>query len=198
MAVRCNEVTVMGAERDAKWAALLRQANGGDRSAYALWLKDITPVLRGIIRARHGGTADDCEDILQISLIAIHEKRHTWRDGDPVGPWIYAIARYKTIDALRARRRNPTTGFDGAEAEISDETVSDPTFGHDLDRLLLHLDPATAAIVRRIKLEGYTAEEVGATTGMTPGAVRVALHRALAHLAQVTREGSVPDRGGPR
>ncbi len=192
-----SEQTDMGAGRDARWAALLRQANGGDRSAYVAWLTDIAPVLRGIIRARCGGTSDDCEDILQTTLIAIHEKRHTWRDGDPVAPWIYAIARYKTVDALRRRGRHRAVPFDGSEADVADDHVGDPTAGRDLDRLLAQLDPATATIVRRIKLHGHTAEEVGDALGMTPGAVRVALHRALARLAQLARSPRPLDDEGP-
>ena len=59
--------------RDAKWADLLRQANNGHRDAYIAFLKQVAPVLRGVIQARSGGRHEDCEDILQNVLIAIHE-----------------------------------------------------------------------------------------------------------------------------
>ncbi|WP_089900680.1 sigma-70 family RNA polymerase sigma factor [Loktanella fryxellensis] len=188
----------MTAGRDARWASLLRQANAGDRAAYVAWLKEIAPVLRGIVRARCGGSFEDCEDIVQTTLIAIHEKRHTWRDGDPVGPWIYAIARYKTVDALRSRGRTRTTGFDGTEDAVADDTLGDPTATRDLDRLLTQIDPASAHIVRRVKLHGDSADDVGAATGMSPGAVRVALHRAMARLTQLVQGDTPRDGGGPR
>lgn len=174
--------------RDAKWADLLRQANNGHRDAYIAFLKQVAPVLRGVIQARSGGRHEDCEDILQNVLIAIHEKRHTWRENEPVSAWLYAIARYKTIDALRKSGRSRTTAFDGEEAQVVDDNVIDPTAARDLDVLLTRLDDTSAAIVRQIKLQGLTAEEVGAQLNMTPGAVRVALHRAMTRLSAAVAE----------
>lgn len=83
---------------------LLRAANRGDRRAYASFLKSITPLVRGVARSRSSGLGMDiCEDIVQETLLAIHQKRHTWREDMPVRPWLYAIVRYKVIDAFRAR-----------------------------------------------------------------------------------------------
>lgn len=56
-----------------------------------------------------------------------------------------------------------------------------------MDRVIDRLDPRAAQIVRAIGLEGETAAATGARLGMTEGAVRVALHRALRALA-VLRE----------
>ncbi len=42
---------------------------------------------------------------MQETLLAIHQKRHTWREDMPVRPWLYAIVRYKVVDAFRARGR---------------------------------------------------------------------------------------------
>ena len=38
---------------------------------------------------------------MQEVLLAIHTRRQTWREEDPVAPWVYAIARHKVIDAFR-------------------------------------------------------------------------------------------------
>ncbi|MBS1302930.1 sigma factor [Loktanella sp. SALINAS62] len=179
----------MRSTKDIRWSELLRKANGGDRKAYVVFLKEIAPVLRGVIVARSGGQNSECEDILQNVLIAIHEKRHTWRDTEPATAWVYAIARYKTVDALRKTGRSRLVAFDGAETEYPDDTVHDPTVVGDLERLLDQLDTTSATIVRQIKLHGSTAEEVGDQVGMTPGAIRVALHRALGRLtALVTHD----------
>lgn len=175
----------MGPTRDAKWTALLQQSNSGDRAAYIHFLAEIAPVLRGIIIARCGGRSDESEDILQNTLIAIHEKRHTWRETEPVSAWLYAIARYKAVDAMRKRGRDRAASFDGTEGEVPDDSVIDPTVSGDLQSLLAQLDPVSARIVREIKLNGHSAEEVGTQLGMTAGAVRVALHRAMARLSNL-------------
>ena len=60
---------------------LLRAANRGDERAYGEFLRAVTPLVRGIARARGGGLgADVIEDIVQETLLAIHQKRHTWRE----------------------------------------------------------------------------------------------------------------------
>ena len=189
-----DELHGMGQARDARWAALLRDANRGGRAAYVQFLTETAPVLRGIIAARCGRRHEDCEDILQNVLIAIHEKRHTWRETEPVSAWIYAVARYKAVDALRRAGRDRTTGFDGAEVEVPDEAVIDPTAAADLECLLVQLDDVSAGIVRQIKLHGLTAEEVGDRIGMTPGAVRVALHRAMARLSALAQDDTPPEQ----
>ncbi len=45
------------------------------------------------------------EDILQEVFLRIHKVRHTYRPESPAKPWLYAIARYVAIDALRKRGR---------------------------------------------------------------------------------------------
>ena len=49
--------------------------------------------------------------------MAVHAKRHTWRESDPVTPWLYAIARYKCADAARRRLGR---GGQGADVPIQD------------------------------------------------------------------------------
>lgn len=174
------------------WSALLRAANDGDAQAYTDFLRAVTPALRSLVRARGTALASDTqEDIVQEVLIAIHRKRHTWQMERPVRPWLYAIARHKVIDAFRARGQRvhlPITDF---EELLEAEPATDSLARHDLGRLMARLDRRSADIVRAISLNDETAGEVGARLGMSDGAVRIALHRALKRLAQLagrTRE----------
>ena len=183
-----DELDSIRSRRERVWADLFRRANRGDQSAYVQFLTEVTPVLRGIIIARNAGQSNETEDIVQNTLIAIHEKRHTWRESDPVTAWVYAIARYKTIDVWRKNGRHQTVAFDGEEHNIKDETVTDPTIPRDLTTLLGRLDGTSATIVKEIKLDGFSATETGARLGMTAGAVRVALHRAMARLTGFARD----------
>lgn len=179
------------AEQGDAWGQLLAAANAGDDRAYARFLQAITPVLRGIVRAR-GGTLGEagCEDVLQEVLLAVHLKRHTLVPGAPVRPWLYAITRYKVVDAFRARGQRIDLPIEDFTEVLAAEAGPDPTEAADMDKMIGLLDGRSATIVRKIGLEGASVAETGATLDMSEGAVRVALHRALKTLA-ILRERHV-------
>jgi RNA polymerase sigma-70 factor (ECF subfamily) len=173
------------------WSQLLAAANAGDARAYERFLRAVTPVLRGIVRARGGGLGDaGCEDVLQDVLLAVHLKRHTWDSGAPVRPWLYAITRHKVVDAFRARGRKIDLPIEDFAEVLEAEAGPDPTEAADMDKMIGMLDGRSAQIVRKIGLEGISAAETGLALSMSEGAVRVALHRALKTLA-ILRERHV-------
>ncbi|WP_375175218.1 sigma-70 family RNA polymerase sigma factor [Pseudooceanicola sp.] len=168
-------------DRNDRWSDLLRRGMRGDGAAYGAFLAEITPVLRGIVRARTGG-AEDGEDIVQEVLLAVHSKRHTWREDEPVTPWLYAIARYKAADAGRRRgRQGPQVPIDDL-ADVLPEEAGETTAARDLAVLLDRIDDRAARIVRAVGIEGRSAGEIGVELNMSEGAVRVAYHRAMVRL----------------
>jgi RNA polymerase sigma factor (sigma-70 family) len=176
----------MGSAGETPLDDLLRAANGGDARAYATFLREVTPIVRGIARSRAAGLgADAVEDIVQETLLAIHRKRQTWREDLPVRPWLYAIVRYKIVDALRARGRRIQVPIEDFADLLPAEPDGDPTERADAERVIGRLEPRARRIVRAIGLEGQTIAETSAELGMTEGAVRVALHRALRKLADL-------------
>ena len=173
------------------WGQLLVAANAGDARAYARFLQAITPILRGIVRARAGGLgAATCEDVLQEVLLAVHLKRHTWAPEAPVRPWLYAITRYKVVDAFRARGRKVDLPIEDFADILAADAGPDPTEAADMEKMIGMLDGRSAEIVRKIGLEGVSVAETGRALTMSEGAVRVALHRALKTLA-ILRERHV-------
>lgn len=175
----------MSDEREAVWCDLLRRANRGDQQAYRCFLHEVTPVLRRIVRARRHSSAEECEDIVQEILLAIHMKRHTWREDAPVSPWLYAIARYKSADANRRSRSRAAVPLEEIDEMLP--APSDRTARYDTQRLLARLDARSARIVRAIAIEGQSATEAGAPFDMTDNAVRVAFHRAMGRLSRMIR-----------
>lgn len=179
----------MQSEREGSLDDLLKSANRGDQRAYAAFLTAVTPIVRGIARSRGSGLgADICEDIVQETLLAIHQKRHTWREDAPVRPWLYAIVRFKVVDAFRARGRRVHVQIDDFADLIPAEAEPDPTERSDAERVIDRLDPRSARIVRAIGLEGSSIAEVSSALEMTETAVRVALHRGLKRLAAMREE----------
>ena len=166
------------------WRALMVAAQGGDVAAYRRLLTACRAWLaRYFSRRLPPGMVDDA---VQDTLLAVHEKRHTFDPAQPFEPWLAAIARYKWIDRLRHMRRHPTETLDDAVA-VGDhgDTV---TTAHALERLLGTLKPAQADAIRLVKLEGYSIEEASAQTGQTASLVKVNIHRGLGRLAALVRQ----------
>ena len=170
-------------------------AVGGDAKSYKVLLETLPGVLRSITRrgyARFGVEPNDVEDVVQEVLLAIHLKRHTWKVGAPVAPWIMAIARNKLIDALRRRGRHvhiPLETMENAlEAQASETQPDGHTDLHDALRLLDQLRPRQREIVRSISIDGQSIRDVAHRLDMSEGAVRVTLHRALKTMAMIYRK----------
>ncbi|MFN3745957.1 MAG: sigma-70 family RNA polymerase sigma factor [Hyphomicrobiaceae bacterium] len=168
------------------FAALFRQANNGDSTAYRRLLTGLTPWLRALVRkglVRAGRSPDESEDIVQETLIAIHLKRQTWDETQPVEPWARAIASHKLIDFLRRRGHHGHLDIDDLADDLRAEAGQDVTDVIDRDRLLSVLPDRPRRIVEAISIQGLSAREIADELGMTEGAVRVALHRALKMMA---------------
>lgn len=178
-------------ERDRNWAALMRASNAGDAAAYKQLLEGLVPFLRVIIKRgcqRAGSTGADVEDIVQETLLAVHLKRHTWRESEPLTPWIRAIARNKLVDSLRRRGRSagdlPIEAVSATLAAPEEERRLSPT---ETDRMLSMINGRPRQVVEAIAVEGLSTREAAERLGLREGAVRVALHRGLSALARALR-----------
>jgi RNA polymerase sigma factor (sigma-70 family) len=172
-------------------AELLRKANAGDAACYRLFLEKLTPLVRGIARrgiGRIGTPLADLEDAVQETLLAIHLKRHTWREDQPIGPWIGAITRYKLIDLARKSGRRKEIELDET-FELATPEPEEPSLPEqEMDRLLESLSETQRMIVKSISIEGISIREVAVKMKIKEGAVRVALHRGLKALAKAHKE----------
>lgn len=123
-----------------------------------------------------------------------------------LAPWLYAITRRATIDAIR-RERRPTRGDHAPETDVAVRTMSfERTWEvfevrHALDRL----PTEEREVLRLTRLVGMTQAEAAAHLGVPVGTVKSRTHRAMARLrgllGHVRDTGSdvVPsDEGGTR
>jgi RNA polymerase sigma-70 factor, ECF subfamily len=176
--------------READLDELMRAANRADAQAYRNLLRLLTPILRGSVRQtllRYGSSIEDVEDIVQETLLAMHLKRHTWIENRPLLPWVRAIAHNKLLDQARRAGRGRHIPID----EFSDALAADEPLSVasrlDADAAIGKLKGRQREVVVAISLGGQTAREVGERLGMTEGAVRVVLHRALHSLSKALR-----------
>jgi RNA polymerase sigma-70 factor, ECF subfamily len=179
-------------DRELQWAELMRAADRGDVKSYHRLLTELAPVLRGVARrgfARYGVAPEDVEDVVQETLLALHLKRQTWNEAQPLVPWVLAIARNKLVDNLRRRGKGIHLPIDDVSEILADDQPSARMNDIDAISILGKLKGREREIVLAISVEGASAREVSQRLGMTEGAVRVALHRALKSLAKAFRTG---------
>ncbi len=166
---------------------LMRAASRGDAHAYRSLLRQLAPLLRGFVRkvfSRLGASTEDGEDVVQEALLAIHLKRHTWIETEPLLPWVRAIAHNKLIDHLRRSGRGQHVPIDAFEDLLASDEEPSAAHGLDAETAIGKLKGRQRDVVVAISLEGRSAREVAQRLGMTEGAVRVTLHRALRSLSK--------------
>jgi len=178
-------------EREDEWTGLMRSAMAGDNAAYHRLLKAVTPVLRAASRrglTRAGQSPDQAEDIVQDILLAVHLKRHTWDVNAPFAPWLFAIARNKLIDALRRRGKRVFVNIDDFAETLPEQPKAETASAAEVTAQLNTLPQRQREVLQSIAVESASIKDTAKKFAMSEGAVRVALHRALASLTAKLRE----------
>lgn len=161
----------------------------GDAQSYHGFLKEMTAHLRAFFRKRLSSLPDEVEDLVQETLLTIHNQRHTYDAGQPLTAWAYAIAKYRYIDLLRRRaRREQLNDPIDDEAAIFFSMDSEAAEAHrDLSKLLDRLPDHLRLPIVHTKLDGLSVMETAQITGMSESAIKVGVHRGLKTLAAMIR-----------
>jgi RNA polymerase sigma-70 factor, ECF subfamily len=169
---------------DGEWRRLMAAAQGGDRAAYERLLRDILPFIRAIVSRQHRAP-DRVEDGVQDVLLTLHRVRHTYDPSRPFTHWLATLARRRSIDLLR--RRSHTAAFEIAD-EAAYETFADPAANSESEKQAWRgaLSGAMAALPERqrqavelTKLRELSLAEASRVSGMSIGALKVNVHRAI-------------------
>lgn len=176
---------------------LVTRAMAGDRSAVASVIEMVRPLVVRYCRARLGRfdrSSVSADDVAQEVCLAVLTALPGYRvQGRPFLAFVYGIASHKVIDAHRAATRNRSEPVPDVPDAIE---VADGPEQHalrvelsaEVGRLLDKLpDKQREILVLRVVV-GLSAEETAEAVGSTPGAVRVAQHRALARLRKTMPE----------
>ncbi|MFI0395079.1 sigma-70 family RNA polymerase sigma factor [Paracoccus jiaweipingae] len=160
----------------------------GDGAAYRRFLAGLAPCLRAMALATlPAAQRDMAEDVVQEVLLVVHLKRASWDRSRPLMAWLRVILRHKAIDALRRLPRAPHHPVEPL-ADSLPAASPDPLAPHLLGQMLDRLTPRDAALIRAHALEDADPAEMARRFDITPGALRVALHRALGRLAEIARK----------
>lgn len=171
----------------------------GDRRAIESLLGRLRPMVVRYCRARLGrvsGQYHIADDVAQEVCIAVLSALPRYRDmGRPFASFVFGIASHKVADALRSSGRAavPTQDLpDGPdEGPGPEETVVRYIEAEHARRLLSRLPENQRELIILRVVSGLSAEETGNVLGMSPGAVRVAQHRALARLRAMAELESI-------
>ena len=180
-------MTIPGERLDAAVA----EAIAGSRDALREVVETIRPVVVRYVRARIGAaersglSADDVAQ--EVCLAAIQALPRYQDQGRPFLAFVYGIASHKVADAHRAAGRNRSDPTDVVPERYSleagpEQMAMQSDSAARMNKLLAVLPEKQREILTLRIVVGLSAEETAEAVGSTPGAVRVAQHRALARL----------------
>lgn len=179
------------AEADGRLAGLMRSAQDGDAAAYAELLRRAAPILRNAVRRQMPFLpVQDVEDIVQEVLLSLHAVRATYDPGRPFRPWLLAILRHRIADNARRHARRAAHEV---KVERLPETISHASTNREEDgygdpdalrRAIRHLPKGQREAIEMVKLRELSLKEAAERTGMSVGALKVAVHRAIKSLRQ--------------
>lgn len=171
--------------------ALFTQGVAGDEAAYRQFLQATATHLRAFLRRRLNRWPDEVEDLVQESLLAIHNQRGTYDTSAPLTAWMYAIAKYKLIDWLRRHARHMLNDPLDDENEIFSTADSDAREAQrDLRKVLDLLPEQQRAAIIHTKVDGWSVRETAAALKISEASVKVAVHRGLKALTAKLRNES--------
>ncbi len=158
-------------------AQLVLAARRGDKAAFVRLHEAYVGAVRSVVLVRASWA--DTEDLVQDVWVTAWERLGTLDDPAKFGPWLLTIARHRLADHVRARR---------PAAMLVDDLPVPPSREPELRealRALRSLAPTYSEPLAMRLIEGLTGPEIAERTGLTPGSVRVTLHRGMKQLRKL-------------
>jgi RNA polymerase sigma-70 factor (ECF subfamily) len=185
-------VVVIGSEDRASLALVLESLMAGyqqaDEEAARALIEKVSPLLLRYFGA-HASHRRFADDLLQDTWMRVHKARHTYRRGEPVLPWIFAIARHVGLDNYRRARR---VEIRETQVEVLPETTSSSNVLRDIpdmDAILAELPASQREVIVMLKVSGMTIEEIARATSSSAGSVKQKAHRAYRKLSILLTRG---------
>lgn len=163
------------------WLAWVAQARSGDRAAFERLYRRFYGVVKGLVmRHRLPEVADD---VAQDVFLTAWRRLEDLDDDRAFPGWLATMARRAALDVLRRAGRRPTAALPG----LADprQVPADAAF------VLAAIKSLPEAYVEPLLLRlvaGCSGPEIAAITGLTPGSVRVNLHRGTSMLRERLKE----------
>jgi RNA polymerase sigma-70 factor, ECF subfamily len=167
------EVVPLDARRQ---AATIRAAAAGDREAFSTLYADYFRMVHAIVLGRV--PRRDVDDVVQDVFLVAFTRLRGLREPAAFGGWLAAIARNRATDYLRRTHDEVELPLElpgGAPIEANTLAVL---------QIVRALPEAYRETLLMRLVEGMSGAEIADRTGLTPGSVRVNLHRGMAMLRE--------------
>jgi RNA polymerase sigma-70 factor (ECF subfamily) len=177
-------------ERGAELATLVASARRGDRRAFAELYQRFHRAVHGVVlaRVRYADAADVVQDVFAAAL----ERLPQLGEAAAFPGWIMSIARNRAVDHVRAQRPSDEL------ADLPGEASRAAEVAQVLAALRALPEAYQETMILRL-VEGMTGPEIAEQTGLSPGSVRVNLHRGMKLLRErlgITEEGASDEQAG--
>jgi RNA polymerase sigma factor (sigma-70 family) len=177
---------VMSQALEHRLAAAMAAGQRGDRLAYDHLLHGCVVVIAAVAR-RQGVPAALVDDVVQESLLTLHQIRHSWDPARAFLPWLRAIAARRAVDCLRRHGRqggrevHDPILYEAAEdpGEDAAQSVARADDGARLVAAIATLPEGQREAVEQLVIADLSLREAAAATGRSEGALKVNLHRAI-------------------
>ena len=180
----CRAVSTASARDPKAESSLVLAAREGDRAAFGGLYAHYARMVHGILLARV--PASDVDDLVQDVFLRALPRLRDLRDVARFGPWLAAITRNRANDYYRQTRAVAavTESLPEDEAELpASNTAPDAEAAIILAFVRSLPETYREPLILRL-VEGMTGPEIAARTGLTPGSVRVNLHRGMQQLRE--------------
>jgi len=192
-----NWIIFLFMDTDPGIEALMERYQRGDFTAAATLVNQLSPQLHRFFLvefvSRHYA-----DDLLQETWLRIHKVRHTYRPGQPVLPWLYAIARHIRVDHYRRVRRSAIheQRLERNMVVPQPARTASPS-APDLQVILGTLPESQREVIAMLKVAGMTLEEAARATSSSIGSVKQKAHRAYESIRERLRDSESVRKGEP-
>ena len=173
-------------QTDRQRAAWMAAAQVGDRVAYERLLHDCIPFIKRVARGQ-GVRFDFLDDVVQETLLTVHQARHTYDPNRSFTAWLRTIAQRRAIDGLRRAARTRTREIHEPLAYVNhsdpsghpEETIFQNDETKVLNFALGKLSAGQREAVEHLALQSQSLAQTATVTGRSTGSLRLDWHRAL-------------------
>src|SRR5262245_52233886 len=158
-------------DRGSSLSGTIRAVVNGDREAFSRLYADYSRMVHAVLLGRV--PRRDVDDLVQDVFITAYTRIRELRDPAAFGGWVATIARNRATDYLRQAREQvelPEELPGGAPIDAETFAVLD---------VIRRLPEAYRDTLLMRLVEGMSGQEIADRTGLSPGSVRVNLHRGM-------------------